>query len=117
MYGKEFEDELSRAESRFPPERKKAALLLALHAVQARAGHVAEDAVHWLAKRYDTTPAEVQGVISFYTMYHSEDPGKHVIWMCRTFSCQLLGAGHVMRAFEEALGCEAGGKDARGEFG
>jgi NADH-quinone oxidoreductase subunit E len=117
MYGNDFEDELARAESRFPPERKSAALLLALHAVQARKGSVPEDAVQWLAARYALSAADVQGVISFYTMYFDANPGKHLIWICRTFSCQLLGAGHVMKAFEEKLGCAPGGHDAQAEFG
>ena len=117
MYGKDFEDELARIESRFPPERKGAALLLALHAVQARKGNVPEDAVHWLASRYAISAADVQGVISFYTMYFEQHPGKHLVWICRTFSCQLLGAGHVMKAFEDELGCHAGGQDAKAEFG
>ena len=117
MYGKDFEDELARIESRFPPERKSAALLLALHAVQARKGNVPEDAVQWLASRYAISAADVQGVISFYTMYFDQHPGKHLVWICRTFSCQLLGAGHVMKALEDKLGCHAGGQDAKGEFG
>lgn len=117
MYGKEFEDELQRIESRFPKERKRAALLLALHAVQARAGHVPDEAVHWLAARYDTSPADVMGVVSFYTMFHEKHPGRHVIWLCRTFSCQLMGSGRVMEAFEQALSCHAGGQDPTGEFG
>jgi len=117
MYGKDFEDELERVESRFPPERKRAALLLALHAVQRVKGFVPDEAVHWLAQRYDTSPADVQGVVSFYTMFHDRHPGRHVIWLCRTFSCQLLGAGAVMEAFAGALSCEPLGQDAKGEFG
>jgi NADH-quinone oxidoreductase subunit E len=73
--------------------------------------------VHWLADRYGTSPADVQGVVSFYTMYFAaENPGKHVVWLCRTFSCQLLGAGEVMEAFERVLECRMGETDPRGEF-
>jgi len=117
MYGKEFEDEIERVESRFPPERKRAALMLALHAVQGVKGHVPDEAVEWLALRYDTSPADILGVVSFYTMFHETHPGKHVIWLCRTFSCQLMGSGRVMEAFEEALGCQAGDVAEGGEFG
>ena len=117
MYGKDFDDELARIESRFPPERKRAALMLALHAVQKVKGFVPDEAVEWLALRYDTSPADVMGVVSFYTMFQGENPGKHVVWLCRTFPCQLKGAGTVMEAFQSALGCKAGGTDASGEFG
>ena len=117
MYGKDFEDELERVESRFPPDGRRGALLLALHAVQRIKGHVPDDAMHWLAARYGTSPADVMGVVSFYTMFHDKAPGQHVIWLCRTFSCQLMGSGRVMEAFEKELGCKAGGQDASGDFG
>jgi len=116
VYGKDVEDELAAYEARFPPERRRAALLLALHACQRREGCVSDAAVHWLAERYATSPADVQGVVSFYTMYFTDNPGKHVVWLCRTFSCQLLGAGAVMQAFERELGCRMGETDPSGTF-
>jgi NADH:ubiquinone oxidoreductase subunit E len=117
MYGEEFEQELTRHEAQFPEEKKRAALLLSLHSVQAREGYVPEAAIHWLAERYGISSADVQGVISFYTMFFDEHPGKHVIWLCRTFSCELMGGQEIRKAFEEALGCEIGGQDETGTFG
>ena len=89
MYGADFEKTLTELESRYPEDRKRAALLMALHAVQAEKDYVPEDAIHWLAARYSISAADVSGVISFYTMFFDENPGKHVIWLCRTFSCEL----------------------------
>ena len=117
MYGQDFEKELERYEARFPEERKSAALLLALHAVQRRARCVPEEAKEYLAARYGISVADVQGVVSFYTMYFDEDPGEHVVWLCRTYSCQLLGARSVAAAFEEALGCRMGERSPDGTFG
>jgi NADH-quinone oxidoreductase subunit E len=117
MYGDDFVRELEEHEAQFPPERKRAALLLALHSVQDREGHVPEPAVGWLAERYGISAADVRGVISFYTMFFDENPGETVIWLCRTFSCELLGAQRVREAFEEALGCSIGGRSADGRFG
>ena len=117
MYGAEFEKALQAMEAQYPPDRKRAALLGALHAVQERKGHVSEEAVAWLAERYAIGRADVHGVISFYTMFFSENPGRSVIWLCRTFPCELMGAREVMAALEEALGCRAGEGDASGTFG
>lgn len=117
MYGDQFVKELEGYEARFPEERKSAALLLALHAVQRERGHVDDEAKAWLAERYDISVADVQGVITFYTMYFDRDPGKHLIWLCRTFSCQLLGAKEVARALEKELGCRMGESSADGEIG
>lgn len=117
MYGDDFVQELEAHEAQFPEERKSAALLLALHSVQDREGHVPGAAIEWLAERYGLSTADVRGVISFYTMFFDEHPGEHVIWLCRTFSCELMGAQDVRAAFEDALGCEVGGKDPSGTFG
>lgn len=116
MYGKDFERELEGYEARFPEESRRGALLLALHAVQREAGHVTDAAKAWLAERYGISIADVHGVVSFYTMYHDNAPGKHVIWLCRTFPCQMKGSREVARAFEEQLGCRVGETDATGTF-
>lgn len=116
MYGKDFTDELERYEARYPPERKRAALIEALHAVQDRAGHVTGEAMDWLGARYGISAAEVRGVVTFYTMFFTQPRGKHVIWLCRTFPCELMGSKRVMAALEEALGCKAGETDPSGTF-
>jgi NADH-quinone oxidoreductase subunit E len=116
MYGKDFEAELERIESRYPPEQARAALIEALHAVQDRKGYVPDEAIHWLAARYHTSAADVSGVISFYVMFFTKHPGKHVIWLCRTFPCELLGAREVMAALERKLGCKVGETDPSGTF-
>jgi NADH-quinone oxidoreductase subunit E len=117
MYGKDFERRLAGYEARFPADRKQAALLLALHAVQRERGFVDEQAKAWLAERYGLSVADVQGVISFYTMFFDEHPGQHVIWLCRTFSCQMMGGREVAAVFEEKLGCKMGERTADGELG
>ncbi|MEM7247925.1 MAG: NAD(P)H-dependent oxidoreductase subunit E [Acidobacteriota bacterium] len=117
MYGEAFEKKLEKQESRYPEDRKRANLMAALHAVQDEVGHVPEDAIHWLAERYGISSADVQGVIRFYTMFFEDKPGEHVIWVCRTFSCELMGGAKVMAAMEKALGCKVGESDPTGTFG
>ena len=98
MYGKDFEDELARHESQFGAEHRSAALLLALHAVQRRAGHVSADAVEWLASRYALSAADVQGVVSFYTMYNMAPVGRYHVQVCGTTPCMLRGSDDVLDA-------------------
>lgn len=117
MYGDDFVRELEAHEAQFPEDRKRAALLLSLHSVQDRQSYVPADAIDFLAERYGISAADVRGVISFYTMFHDEHPGEKVIWLCRTFSCEIMGAQEVRKAFEEKLGCEIGGQTADGKLG
>jgi NADH-quinone oxidoreductase subunit E len=117
MYGDDFVRELEAHEAQFPEDQKRAALLLSLHSVQDREGYVPAEAIEWLAERYAISPSDVRGVISFYTMFHDEHPGQTVIWLCRTFSCELMGAQDVRAALEEKLGCTIGGTSPDGRFG
>ena len=117
MYGDDFIKELEAHEAQFPEDRKRAALLLSLHSVQDREGYVPEAAIDFLAERYGISAADVRGVISFYTMFFDEHPGEKVIWLCRTFSCEVMGAQAVREAFEKRLGCEIGGKTDCGKYG
>ena len=41
------------------------------------------------------TPADVEDVVSFYTMFYTRPVGKYVLQVCRTLSCALMGAERV----------------------
>jgi NADH:ubiquinone oxidoreductase subunit E len=60
--------------------------------------------------------ADVEDVVSYYTMFHTRAVGKYVIYVCRTLSCALLGAERVTEALAEKLGVKPGETDAAGEF-
>ena len=62
------------------------------------------------------TPAEVEDVVSFYTMFYTRPVGRHVLQVCRTLSCALLGAERVTAELSQALGVKPGETDAAGEF-
>ncbi len=62
------------------------------------------------------TPAEVEDVVSFYTMFYTRPVGRHVLQVCRTLSCALMGAERVTEELSEALGIKPGETDATGEF-
>ena len=85
-------------------ETKWAALLPALHVVQDALGHVDWQAMREIAEVLELKPAEVFDTISFYTHFWTHDKGKKVITLCRSLSCQLMGADSVKSAIEKQLG-------------
>lgn len=85
-------------------ETKRAALLPALHVVQDALGHVDWQAMREIAEVLELKPAEVFDTISFYTHFWTHDKGKKVITLCRSLSCQLMGADAVKAAIEKQLG-------------
>jgi NADH-quinone oxidoreductase subunit E len=102
--------------TRYPPDQRKSAILAALYLAQAQQGHITRNAIRHVAEAIGCTPADVEDVVSFYTMFYTRPVGRHVIQVCRTLSCALLGAERVTEALSQSLGIRPGETDAAGEF-
>lgn len=89
-------------------ETKQSALIPILHEVQDELGHISNESMEEIAITLNLSPACVQNVVTFYTMYFSEPKGKHVIWLCRTLSCALRGAEHVEHYIGDKLNIKTG---------
>jgi len=89
-------------------ETKQSALIPILHEVQDELGHISNESMEEIAIILNLSPACVQNVVTFYTMYFSEPKGKHVIWLCRTLSCALRGAEHVEHYIGDKLNIKTG---------
>jgi NADH-quinone oxidoreductase E subunit len=107
---KRFEETVSR----YP--KKEAAMLPVLYLAQQEFGHLSADAIEYVAKLMDQSPARVHGVVSFYTMYNMKPIGRHHIQVCRTLPCALRGAEHVTDFIKNKLGIEVGQTTADGRF-
>ena len=106
---------LREAVAMFPV--KRAGILHALWIVQDERGFVSTEAMELVAREVGISPAQVLEVVTFYTMFHLEAPGKYVIQLCGTLSCELLGSGLVRDRICERTGVpESGGTSADGVF-
>ena len=99
---------------RFP--RKSSALLPLLHLVQDEFGWIPQEEVQAVADLLDYTPAYVESVLSFYTLFHRQPTGKYLIQVCRGLSCQLLGADDLSKFLYEELGVQRNGTTEDGMF-
>ena len=55
-----------------------------------------------VAERLGESPAFVEGVVSFYTMYHTEPPARYVLQVCTTLSCACCGGRELVDHLEGA---------------
>jgi NADH-quinone oxidoreductase E subunit len=85
------------------PEKRSAVMPL-LYIAALEHGHVSNDAMRDVAELTGLTPAQVQSVASFYTMYRREPVGKYVVSVCTSISCYLRGADAVLAAIEDEAG-------------
>jgi NADH-quinone oxidoreductase subunit E len=107
------EREINEILSRYP--NRRAACIPVLHLCQEQQGHVSEEIIAFVAHRLDLSPAQVKGVVTFYTLFHTEPVGKHQVWVCRTLSCALRGAENIIAHCEKKLGVHVGETSADGK--
>jgi NADH-quinone oxidoreductase subunit E len=102
--------------TKYPPDRKRSAVLAALYLVQEQQGYLTGNGMRHIAPLLDLTPAEVEDVATYYVMFYKEKVGKFVLQVCRTLSCALNGAERVTEALSEKLGIRVGETDPSGMF-
>ena len=102
--------------ARYPDDQRKSAILYALYLAQHQQGYLTAAAMAHVAQQIRCTPAEVEDVVSYYTMFFTRPVGKYVVNVCRTLSCALRGAERVTQELSEAIGIKPGETDASGTF-
>jgi len=79
-------------------------LLPALHAAQARVGHITAGALNHICARLSVPPAEAYGVASFYAMFALSPRAPRVVHVCDDIACRTRGAETICRSLETQLG-------------
>jgi len=115
-YTAENQKKFDEVVQRYPPERRKSAILYALYLVQNQQGYITAAGMRLVAEQIRCTPAEVEDVVSYYTMFYTRPVGKFVLNVCRTLSCALNGAERVTEALAETIGIAPGQTDPSGTF-
>jgi NADH-quinone oxidoreductase E subunit len=85
-------------------EEKRSALLPIMHLFQEHEGFVSPQAMFAAAEMLEITPAEVEGAVSFYTLFYRRPIGRYMLQPCRGLACTINGAEDVMAYFREKLG-------------
>lgn len=93
-----------------------AALLPVLWLCQERWGWISPGIMEAVGKRLDLAPAFVEGVVSFYTMYQRRPPGKYLLQVCTTLSCQLCDTSALVDHLKKKLHIDFGETSEDGLF-
>jgi formate dehydrogenase subunit gamma len=91
-------------------------LLEVLHEVQAHFGYVPPTAIPVIAQALNLSRAEVHGVVSFYHHFRRQQPGRHVIRLCRAEACQAMRGNEIAQYLKDQLGIDFHGTTADGRF-
>jgi NADH-quinone oxidoreductase subunit E len=102
-------EEIDRWVAKFPPDRKRSAVISALHAVQhENDGFLTSDLMDAVAAYLGLAPIHVYEVATFYSMFETKPVGRHHISVCTNISCMLRGSQEVVDHVERKLGIKTG---------
>jgi NADH-quinone oxidoreductase subunit E len=116
VYTPENQAKFDEIVTHYPPDQRKSAILFALYLAQQQQGYLTGAAMRHVAQQIGCTPAEVEDVVSYYTMFYTKPVGKYVLNVCRTLSCALRGAERVTEEMSAALGIRPGETEPSGTF-
>ncbi len=84
--------------------QKRGACIEALKVVQRHRGWVSDESLNDLAEFLGMTVEDLDGVATFYNLIFRKPVGRHVILVCTSISCHLMGFEDVLDYLGEKLG-------------
>jgi NADH-quinone oxidoreductase subunit E len=95
-------EEIRALPPQFPDIRT--AVMPALDLAQEELGYLTPEAMSEVARALELDPGYVEGVATFYTLFHTGPIGKHRMYLCTNISCKLRGADELLEHTMRAVG-------------
>ena len=114
MLSEQERTEIAAHSQHYPNAR--AVCVEALKIVQQHRGWVSDESIADVAEALQMTPVELEGVATFYNMIFRKPVGKHVILLCDSVSCWIMGYEHLREHLHARLGIGLGETTADGRF-
>src|SRR2546423_281486 len=82
----------------------------ALDLAQEELGHLTPEAMTEVAAALKLDPGYVEGVATFYTLFHLQPVGKHHFYICTNLSCMLRGSEGIVARVKQLTGVKEPGE-------
>lgn len=86
----------------------KGALIPVLQATQNAYGYLPREILVHISKEMDIAISQIYGVVTFYSQFHLQPRGKHIIRVCQGTACHVRGAKTILEAVEQNIGIKPG---------
>lgn len=101
---------------KYPPERKRSALIPLLFVVQRERGWIDNAGVNFLAEFLELEVTDVWETATFYSMFNLRKIGRHHIQICKTLSCKIMGEPEITDHICNKLNIHPGETTEDGKF-
>jgi len=95
-------EEIKELPAKYPQPRS--AVMPALDLAQEELGHLTPEAMSEVAAALELDPGYVEGVATFYSLFHLQPVGKHHFYVCTNLSCALRGANEIVDHIKQEIG-------------
>jgi NADH-quinone oxidoreductase subunit E len=95
---------------------RSAACIEALKVVQEERGWISDDSIKMIADYLEMSSEEVDSVATFYNLIFRRPVGRHVILLCDSISCWVLGYEKILAHLKTKLDLEWGATTTDNRF-
>ncbi len=94
----------------------KGPLIPILHKAEKLYGYIPLEIQNLISKELKISNAEISGVATFYSMFHTTPTGKYHIGVCTGTTCHLNGSAKLLQHLEQKLRIKEGETTSDGQF-
>ena len=102
----EEREEIEAELTRYPT--KEAVCIDAMKIVQRHRGWVSDENIRDIAELLEMSPADLDGVATFYNLIFRKPVGRHVVMLCNSVSCWIMGYDRMREHLTSRLGIQFG---------
>lgn len=95
---------------------KKSVCIDAMKIIQRHRGWVSDESLRDIAGYLDMSVDDLDGVATFYNLIFRKPVGRHVIMVCDSVSCWMMGSGRICERLTSQLGVQLGETTADNRF-
>lgn len=96
--------------------KKEAVSIDAMKIVQRHRGWVSDESLRDIAELLEMSPSELDSVATFYNLIFRKPVGRHVILLCDSVSCWIMGYRRQLEHLQSRLEIRPGETSADGRF-
>lgn len=104
MLSKEAIEKIEYELTKYPADKRQAAVMSALRIVQTERGWLSTESISEVAKYLRIPEIAAMEVATFYNMYDLEPVGKYKVTVCTNISCMLRGSDEIVEHLQNKLG-------------
>jgi NADH-quinone oxidoreductase subunit E len=114
MLTPEEQNEIEKEFAHYPT--KRAVCIDAMKVVQKHRGWVSDESIRDIAELLEMSPGELDSVSTFYNLIYRKPVGRHVILICDSFCCYVMGYDRLREHLTARLGIKPGETTPDGRF-